>query len=134
MTSNITILSTEYKVNKKKSIVTCIITGSLKLLDKYNNYMPDRWFKSITPDIKYGTFKCVGIAKCDEQDTFNLHIGKRIAESKAKINLYNKGRQMWNIYAKKQQEMLSKAMTCVFNNEVLNVLEKNHLHNLINEN
>ena len=71
-----------YYINKEKRTVVCTIEASF---DSYD-------LRELDPDFLYSnnTFYARGITKCKEPDVFNEEIGKRLAESKAKMQAYKK--------------------------------------------
>ena len=73
-------VTTEYKVNKEKRTVVCIITAVNDVplrLAKYG--LADEEYDDVDLDIR--TYK--GIAKCSLEDTWDESYGKRLAEYRA---------------------------------------------------
>jgi len=95
---------------------------------EYNNYNPEdnnpktvcivRWINPITGNIQ----RSVGVAKCNPNDKFDVVKGQRIAESRAKIN-------MWKTYNSNISYILGFSVGRHIN--FINH-EKQHLHDLIN--
>ncbi len=98
-----------FNINKEKRKIACImhvrINGLSKYLDyngdndtitiNYNleRYIMDRLveYHYVNPkycDLDNLVIQLVGIATCDENDTFDETVGKRIAESKARLEAY----------------------------------------------
>lgn len=83
-------VETEYHVNKSKGVVVCSMKvvfdtrSGQKLIDvnKTNKYF------------KLTEYKVTGVAKKHKDDEWNETIGRRIAESKAKMKVYRKGIQI----------------------------------------
>lgn len=71
-----------YYVNKEKNTVVCTIEANFDSCE----------LRELSPDFlySYNIFYAKGITKCKELDVFNEEIGKRIAESKAKMQAYKK--------------------------------------------
>lgn len=98
-----------FNINKEKRKVACImhviVNGLSKYLD-YNgdddtvprNYNLERYIVDRLIEYHYINLKhynlgrlviqLVGVATCDENDTFDETVGKRIAESKARLEAY----------------------------------------------
>lgn len=95
---------------------------------EYNNYNPEnnnsktvciiRWINPITENIQ----RSIGISKCNPNDKPDIIKGQRIAESRAKIN-------MWETY----MQTVSIAFTNTnFRHSHFILHEKTHLNKLIN--
>lgn len=71
-----------YYINKDKKTVVCTIEANFYSCE----------LRELSPDFLYSdnTFYAKGITKCKELDIFNEETGKRIAESKAKMQAYKK--------------------------------------------
>lgn len=78
-----------------------------------------RWINPLTGNIQ----RSVGVSRCNVDDTYSAIKGKRIAESRAKIN-------MWNTYNSNIYYILrfSVGRHIKFTSH-----EKQHLHDLIND-
>lgn len=88
-------------------------------IDKYKTKCIIRWKNPITGNIQ----RSVGISRCNPTDEFNSVIGDRIAESRAKIN-------MWNTYNISiggiVKDILDRHFKFICH-------EEQHLHDLIND-
>jgi activator of HSP90 ATPase len=76
----------DYNVNPKKKTVACILECSMQL-DKHPAWydLSEKMYSKRFAYVDYtGNFKVVGIAKCDELDQFDVELGKKIAEARAK--------------------------------------------------
>lgn len=78
-----------YIIKPEKKVVVCVLKCDMQLekhpawRDIYSNM----WAK--LPIVgEYGEFKVKAIAKCSEEDTFDIETGKRIAESRAKSKAF----------------------------------------------
>ena len=69
---------TQFFVNEKKGTVVCVLEGYLNVPTTANDtlYLPERIFKG------------VGVAKCAQDDVFDVERGKRIALAKAENRVY----------------------------------------------
>ena len=73
----ITFSDPEYYIQQKNQVVVCKISGGIPQLQ----------------DTAAGTgviIDGVGISRCHTKDNFNLEVGKRLAERRAKVFIYNK--------------------------------------------
>lgn len=73
----ITFSDPEYYIQQKNQVVVCKISGGIPQLQ----------------DTAGGTgviIDGVGISRCHTKDNFNLEVGKRLAERRAKVFIYNK--------------------------------------------
>ena len=86
MRSNLKIEKIDYRVNEEKRTVACILTCNMQLRTHpaYDMHFYYQWKKRM-PKLGYnGEFTVSATAKCNEEDVFDVEIGKRIAESRAK--------------------------------------------------
>lgn len=110
MKTHIKYNSVNYNVNENKRTVACVMTVSIMGI----------------------SFRTVGISVCSKDDTFNAETGKRIAESRAKAQVYVQARKN---YMKMQSEM--EKNTEFFKQlsahcKVLQMKEKEHIKKLSN--
>lgn len=79
---------TEFFVNEKKKIVTCIMKGLLNVTGRvlyvcnYKDYPFCNEF-----------VKGIGVAKCDPRDVFDVELGKSIARARAEADAYLKAKR-----------------------------------------
>lgn len=84
------VLNTRYKIDEDKKTVVCIIEWDAQV-DKTT--IP---FWMFTEAHRAGDAGIsVGISKCHPDDTFDIVVGKRIAESKAKAKMYKTVLKRW---------------------------------------
>lgn len=74
-------------------VVKCTLTGKLSYTDPFTNVLKEEEFTTI------------GYAKCHNDDSFNLEVGKRIAESKASIKFYKKVRSYYKSELRKMMDI-----------------------------
>lgn len=74
---------TKYRIDEKSKKVICTMSATIKLTNRQNNVQC--WPVNTN-------LKSVGIAKCHEEDMFDPEKGKRLAESRAKRKIYEKGK------------------------------------------
>ena len=86
MKSNLKIEKIDYRVNEEKRTVACILTCDMQLgkHPAYYNYIYYQWTKRMPKVNSSGRFTVSATAKCNEEDVFDVKIGKRIAESRVK--------------------------------------------------
>lgn len=77
---------TKFNVNEEKKTVTCVIVASVELSNRQEKVSYDKYYG---PEI--APFQTVGVAKCHEDDVFDLEKGRRLAESRAKAKVYEEG-------------------------------------------
>lgn len=98
-----TICETNYIVNKDKGTIVCIIKFKVPSYYDYlvgTDYHIENCFKKagLPTDLPHNRVKIVkGVAKCSPNDTFDETIGKRIAESKAKISLFKTANKLCHL-------------------------------------
>ena len=108
MRNRVHVTKSTYKVNNKEGIVICILeceTG----VDRTEVWttVSHSWWKRKLPLVDfYGRFTVKGIARCNDVDTFDEIVGKRIAESRAKAKAYRTAFKFWSICAKKISSMV----------------------------
>lgn len=86
--------NTNYVINKEKGNVTCIMTACLSDYSGQSNVTSTYRLK------KTFQFKAIGVAKLHKDDVWDETIGKRVAESKAKIAVYKMGKKICANYKK----------------------------------
>lgn len=146
MKNRITILNREYKIDKTKGTIVCILTcaPNFKNIDDtwgfcWGNFRPwtkkfPTYFTKKSRKFGYYAFTVIGKAKCNEVDTFNEITGRRIAESKARLKAYKVGEYIWEWFQNMFEDYLyaciktKEACKEEFNNELY------HLNTLSNDN
>ena len=76
MKTKVVFSNSKFYINYKENTITCVLFTSI---DLYSPWVYMEGMPSLSP------VKVVGIAKCNERDTFDINKGKKIALSKAKI-------------------------------------------------
>lgn len=100
MRNRVTIKKREFKVNKEKNTVVCIMTCQINTPEDLDYvYLPSALGYKIEKILKtktvYSPFIVVGTSKCHNEDAFDEIKGKRIAESRAKKDAYEKATLVW---------------------------------------
>ena len=97
MKSRVEIYKTSFFVNEEKKIVTCIITADFNI-----NKLEHPPLTYLTPKVfvengigNSSAIVEVGIAKCNPLDVFDIDKGKRIAESRAKQQIFKKANRFY---------------------------------------
>ena len=110
----------KFSVNEDKKTVTCIIKTYPLYEVPFDNLL------------QYGDdITVVGIAKCSPNDEFNETTGRRIAESRAKAELFRKLRDFTQGLADKTQIALENYELRVLELQRLINKEKEHIENLV---
>lgn len=93
------VLKEVYKVDETKKTIVCILTFDMQLLKSSTTLVYPTAFISEKEDVSYGkagVYTVVGISKCHPDDTFDVIKGKRIAQSRAKLEMYRKATVTWD--------------------------------------
>lgn len=103
MRNRVHVTKSEYKINPEKGIIICILECSTGVENtEVWTTVGHSWWKRKLPLVDfYGRFTVKGIARCNDVDTFDEVVGKRIAESRAKAKAYKTAFKFWYICAKK---------------------------------
>lgn len=134
MRSNLKIEKIDYRVNEEKRTVVCILNCDMQLEKHpaFGNYIyTDQWKKRM-PKVSWdGEFNVSAVAKCNDDDTFDVETGKRIAESRAKKKAFGIARRVYGeTYSK-----IMKAVTSIMMSEeacrIAESVEQNHIEELI---
>lgn len=80
-----------YVINPESKVVICLMDCDLQLFTHPSSKdMYDIVWKKKFPNIGWnGTFSVKGIARCNNEDPFNEEMGKKIAESRAKMKAFS---------------------------------------------
>ena len=102
MRNRVHVVKSEYKVNPEKGIVICILECKTGVTDTdvWTTVLHDWWKRKLPLVNFYGEFTVKGIARCNDVDTFDEVVGKRIAESRAKAKAYRTAYKFWSICVK----------------------------------
>lgn len=93
------VLKEVYKVDEIKKTIVCILTFDMQIGKTDNNLVFPTAFVSNKDNVSYGkagVYTVIGISKCHPDDTFDVVKGKRIAQSKAKLEMYRKATVTWD--------------------------------------
>ena len=128
-------LKTESKfiVNPENRVVICVMDVDAQLHEFKSWYMVDYddW-KVKAPMVKnsYGKFTVKATARCNPNDTFNETIGKRIAESRAKVKAFRIAKNIWSCITKKLFNEYNISMEMYENCKAMEKFESNHVKEL----
>ena len=90
MRNRVLVEKSHFHVDEANKVIVCTLWCNMQL-DKYPAWdsIDYRMFKCI-PNVRWGgIFTVKAKARCSEVDTFDIEVGKRIAESRAKVKMYN---------------------------------------------
>lgn len=89
MRNRVKITKASYIVNPEKKVVVCVLECDMQLQKHpaWIDIYPKMWANLPLVDLD-GTFKVRAIARCNEEDAFDIETGKRIAESRAKSKAF----------------------------------------------
>lgn len=133
MKSNLKIEKIDYRVNEEKRTVACILICNMQLRKHpaFEMHFYSQWRKRMPKVDCNGEFTVSATAKCSEDDTFDVEVGKRIAESRAKQKAFKiAGRVYVEVFNEVVQaaRLISLSIdACVNAYEV----EQNHIEELI---
>lgn len=97
MKNSVHILKTEYHVDRENKVVLCTLHVDTQL-PKHPAWVSisQDFFAKRFPFISYGgEFIVKAKARCNKEDEFDEVVGKRIAESRAKVKAFSIARRMW---------------------------------------
>lgn len=77
----------KYSINEEKKTVVCILEKTKDLFEDFVIDNFDLWNFTMLNKVKKMPNRFVGIAKCSEEDEWNIETGKLIAFSRAKDKL-----------------------------------------------
>lgn len=97
MRSNLRIEKIDYRVNEEGRTVACTLTCNMQLRKHpaFDMYFFYQWKKKMPKVNYYGEFTVSATAKCNEEDVFDVEVGKRIAESRAKQKAFGIARKVY---------------------------------------
>jgi hypothetical protein len=92
MKNRVKIIKSDFFVNPEKKIVVCVLECDMQLekhptWDGIYSYMWSKSRVNLHVD-NSGVFTVKAIARCNERDTFDENLGKKIAESKANCKAF----------------------------------------------
>lgn len=135
MRNRVTIVKREFKVNKEKNTVVCIMTCRINAPEDVNYaYMSGALDNKINKILKtktvYSPFVVIGTSKCHNEDTFDEVTGKRIAESRAKKDAYEKATLVWREVAIHYHNLWGQCTTLLNRCAIAKKIEKEHINKL----
>ena len=84
-------------VKEENKVVVCVMDVDIQLSksEVWRDIDLNCWNKK-APMVNYsGVFKVTAKARCNSEDAFDIEIGKRIAESKAKAKAFRIAKNVW---------------------------------------
>lgn len=89
MRNRVLVEKSHFHVDETNKVIVCTLWCNMQF---YKHPACDsidyRMFKCI-PNVKWEKFIVKAKARCSEVDTFDIEVGKRIAESRAKVKMYS---------------------------------------------
>ena len=132
MKNRVLITESNFHVDESNKVVVCTLHCDLQL-HKHPAWgsIDSEMFKSL-PNVSWsGKFIVKAKTRCNPSDTFNTEVGKRIAESRAKVKMFNTAckayRRCKDAFADLSQECQKSYQACV---AAMNI-EDNHVNELI---
>lgn len=98
MRNRIHVTNTTFHVDEVNKVVICILQCDMQMCKHSVDelYRPEKAYSKRMPLVNYnGTFTVKAKAKCNASDTFDVKIGKRLAESRAKTKMYHVAERVW---------------------------------------
>lgn len=88
--------TSKFIINEEKKIVVCVLNCDMQLFKGEESYLYSN--KVVGNDyVRFGEFSVTGISRCNDSDTFDINIGKKIAESRAKVKMFNRASKIYTI-------------------------------------
>jgi translation elongation factor EF-4 len=133
MKNRVHIEETEYHVDKENKVVLCTLHVHTQLFKHPAWISISRdFFVKRFPFIEYnGEFIVKAKARCNKEDVFDEVIGKRIAESRAKVKAYNIASRMWECITKAMNELALQCNTTMVACAKAEIIEREHVKELI---
>lgn len=132
MKNHVLVEKTTYKVDEKNKVVVCIMECDLQM-HKHPAWIifDSAFYKKKMPNVSCsGTFIVRAKARCNGTDTFNVEIGKRIAESRAKAKAFKVGFKVWGIIAEKFRDLANSCDLWAYACDVTRIHELAHVEEL----
>lgn len=127
------IINANFHVDVENKVVICELKCDLQL-EKHPAWMvinPSMWEKKF-PNIGYdGEFTVRAKARCNASDTFDETVGKRIAESKAKVKMFKIASRVWETCRGALTDMAAKCYNSYIACNNAKMIENNHVLELI---
>lgn len=125
------ITNTNFHVDVENKVVICELNCDLQL-EKHPAWMvinPSMWEKKF-PNID-GEFTVRAKARCNASDTFDETVGKRIAESRAKVKMFKIASRVWATCREVLTDMAAKCHNSYIACNNAKMIENNHVLELI---
>ena len=126
-------VETEFIVKPENRVVVCIMKADMQLytLGIFQNIEYKMW-KAKAPMVDAcGGFTVTAISKCNSNDVFDEAVGRKIAESKAKIKAFKIAKNVWSSIAeavlKDYNTVIKMSISCA----AMEVFETKHKEKLL---
>lgn len=111
MKNRVLITDTKFHVDTENKVVVCELKVDMQMHKNPAYYVVNRnmWGKRF-PHVNWeGQFIVRAKARCNASDTFDETVGKRIAESRAKVKMFNTA---WKVYRECEDALVDLAQEC----------------------
>ena len=111
MKNRVLITDTKFHVDTENKVVVCELKVDMQMQKNSAYYVVNRsmWRKRL-PYVNWdGQFTVRAKARCNASDTFDETVGKRIAESRAKVKMFNTA---WKVYRECEDALVDLAQEC----------------------
>lgn len=127
------ITKSKFIINPKSKVVICVMNVDPQLCgsELWHTIESETWkLKAPMVDNIFGKFTVKAVAKCNPNDTFDEAIGRKIAESKAKVKAFRIAKNIWSCIAKRLLNEHTIAMEMYSNCRAMEKFEFNHVEEL----
>ena len=136
MRNRVTIVEREFKVNKEKNTVVCIMECKINFPEELDFvYLPskvyNKMYKILNTKSLYKPFVVIGTSKCHNEDAFDEIKGKRISESRAKKDAYEKAILVWKEIAIYYHYLYGQCIRLHNRCTIAKKIEKEHIDKLM---
>lgn len=132
MKNSVHISKTEYHVDRENKVVLCTLYVDTQL-SKHPAWISisREFFAKRFPFISYGgEFIVKAKARCNKEDEFDEVIGKRIAESRAKVKAFSIAARMWECITRAMNAFALQCNTTMVACAKAEIIEREHVKEL----
>lgn len=122
----------EYHVDKENKVVLCTLHVNTQL-SKHPAWISisQDFFAKRFPFISYnGEFIVKAKARCNKEDEFDEVVGKRIAESRAKVKAFSIAARMWECITRAMDTLALQCNTTMVACAKAEIIEREHVKEL----